>query len=93
MKLNKEEVELICARIISRFISEGVLETKSSKADIQKKIEELFINELMVEERLNEEVRRIMEQYRHEIEKGKIDYQKMFEMIKKQLIKERGLIL
>lgn len=93
MKLNKEEVGIICKRIMDRFISEGVVEIKAKKADALKKMSELFIEELMVENRLNEKVLKIMEQYKKEIEKGKIDYQKMFEMIKKQLIKERGLIL
>lgn len=93
MKLSKAEVEKICDRVIERFVSEGVVELKAKKADLFKKVTELFIDELMVEDRLNEEVRKIMEQYKKEIEKGKIDYQKMFEMIKKQLIKERGLIL
>jgi hypothetical protein len=42
---------------------------------------------------LNEEVRDILEQHQEEINKGNIDYQKMFMMIKRKLAQERGLVL
>lgn len=93
MKLSKQEVQEVSRNILERFISENLINFKSNKENVLKKIIELFTDELMVETRLNEEVRKIMEQYRKEIESGKVDGQKLFEMIKKQLIKERGLIL
>ena len=49
--------------------------------------------ELSVEDRLNTEVRTLMKQYDAEIERGGVDYQKMFTMIKTKLVRERGLIL
>jgi hypothetical protein len=42
---------------------------------------------------LNAEVRQLMKQYDAEIERGGVDYQKMFTMIKNKLVRERGLIL
>ena len=50
-------------------------------------------DELSVEDRLNTEVRMLMKQYDAEIERGGVDYQKMFTMIKTKLVRERGLIL
>lgn len=93
MKLSRQEVANICQKIFERFVSENIINIKGKKEEILKKMNELFIEELMVEERLNEEVREIMKQYRREIDSGKVDAQKLFEMIKKQLIKDRGLIL
>ncbi len=93
MKLTKQEVVDISQRILNRLISENVIEIKGKSEDVLKKIIELFTDELMVEDRLNEEVRRIMEKHRREIESGKVDGQKLFEMIKRQLVRERGLIL
>ena len=49
--------------------------------------------ELSVEDKLNAEVRTLMKKYEAEIEKGQVDYQKMFLMIKKQLAKDRSVIL
>jgi hypothetical protein len=34
-----------------------------------------------------------MKTYEKEIEQGKVDYQKMFTMIKHKLVRERGIIL
>ncbi len=93
MKLTKQEVADISQRILERLISENAIEIRGRREDVLKKIIESFTEELMVEDRLNEEVRKIMERYRREIESGKVDGQKLFEMIKKQLVKERGLIL
>ena len=46
-----------------------------------------------MEDRLNEEVRGIMEQHSEEISRGDINYQEMFRKIKMKLARERNLIL
>jgi hypothetical protein len=47
----------------------------------------------MVEDRLNEEVKELLRAHTAEIERGNIDYARMFTMVKRQLVRERGLIL
>ena len=47
----------------------------------------------MVEDKLNEEVRQILEAHRDEMRLNNIEYYKMFSIIKRKLVKERGLIL
>jgi len=56
-------------------------------------LDRTITDELLVEDRLNAEVRELMKRYATEIERGQVDYQKMFTMIKNKLVKERGLIL
>jgi len=56
-------------------------------------LNQTITEELMVEDRLNAEVRELMKNYETEIQRGGVDYQKMFTMIKNRLVKERGLIL
>jgi hypothetical protein len=56
-------------------------------------LDRAITDELMVEDRLNAEIRDLMKQYESEIERGHVDYQKMFTMIKSKLVRERGLIL
>jgi len=93
MRLRKEEVGLLCKNIVEKFISGGVIELKTEREKVFKKMEEIFIDELMVEDRLDEEVSKILESHKKEVQSGKIDYQKMFNMIKRQIERERGLIL
>jgi hypothetical protein len=49
--------------------------------------------ELSIEDRLNAEVRQMLKAHEQEIERGHVDYQKMFTMLKTKLARERGIIL
>lgn len=53
----------------------------------------LLYDDLIKEDKLNEEVREIMLQYRDEIDQENIRYGDLFKMIKKRLANERGIIL
>jgi len=56
-------------------------------------VDRAIIEELSVEDRLNAEVRQLLKAYEQEIERGHVDYQKMFTMVKSKLARERGIIL
>ena len=56
-------------------------------------VEKAITEDLMVEDRLNEEVKDILKQHEREIEQGRADYKTMFDLIKKKLVRERGLVL
>ena len=45
------------------------------------------------ERRINAECDRIMDQYAREIDRGSVDPHKLFLMIKKKLVQEKGFIL
>jgi uncharacterized protein len=51
------------------------------------------MEELMVEDRINDEVRQILKKFEPEIEKGRLDYRKLFDMTKQKLVRERNVIL
>jgi hypothetical protein len=55
--------------------------------------ERLLLEELMVEDRLNEEVRQILKKFEPEIEKGRLDYRRLFDMTKQKIVKERNVII
>ena len=79
--------------LASRLSSEGYLELASTRHAVAQELERVITEELQVEDRLNVEVRQLMKAYEQDIERGGVDYQKMFTMIKSKLVKERGLIL
>jgi len=56
-------------------------------------IDHAILEELSVEDRLNAEVRQLLKAYEQDIEKGHVDYQRMFTMVKTKLARERGIIL
>ena len=56
-------------------------------------IDHAIIEELSVEDRLNAEVRQLLKTYEQDIERGHVDFQRMFTMVKNKLARERGIIL
>lgn len=84
--------------VIAKEILKDLLEKKFIELDVsQKKAEEIvyqtILDELMLEDALNDEVRQILMKFDSEIEKGNLDFRTLFDMTKKKLIKERNLII
>lgn len=92
MKLNKERVSQLAETLATRLQTGEYVEVPSRKQLVQD-LERAITDELQVEDRLNAEIRQMMKAHEAEIERGHVDYQKMFTMIKSKLVKERGLIL
>ena len=70
-----------------------MLELLAARQELVEVLDRAITEELSVEDRLNVEIRKLMQTYEAEIERGQVDYQKMFTMIKKKLVQERELIL
>lgn len=93
MKLTKERVRHLADAVVSHLHEKGFVDLAGTKQDLVNVLDAAITDELSVEDRLNAEVRTLMKQYDAEIERGGVDYQKMFTMIKTKLVRERGLIL
>ncbi|HKT33418.1 MAG TPA: DUF507 family protein [Nitrospira sp.] len=93
MRLSKERVRHMAEALAARLVQEGhVAVTGTSKA-LTEMLDQTMTDELLVEDRLNSEVRQLLKAYERQIEAGQVDYQKMFTMIKQKLVRERGVIL
>jgi hypothetical protein len=93
MKLSKDRVTHMAESLVSRLQAQGALDLLGSRQGLVELLDRAVTEELSLEDRLNAEVRALMKSYEAEIERGHVDYQKMFTMIKKKLVQERGLIL
>lgn len=93
MKLAKERVASLSKILVETLLKEGLIASSSKKELLIGKVESVILDDLQVEDRLNAEVREILKGYEKEIDQGNVDYQKMFQMIKKQLIKDRNLVV
>jgi hypothetical protein len=93
MRLSKERIRHMADSLATRLEQEGhVVLTGQHKAFVDS-LEHVVIEELLIEDRLNAEVRQLLKAYERQIESGQVDYQKMFTMIKQKLVRERGIIL
>ena len=93
MRIPRTWVPLIAKKIIDALITKGLVVSKVPVEELVAGAEQLITEELMVEDKVNDEVREILKKHAGEIEKGRLDYRKVFELTKKKIIEERGLVI
>ncbi len=93
MRLSKERVRHLAEALLTRLQQEGHVEITGDRKRAVEALDAAITNELSVEDRLNAEVRQLLRAYETEIERGHVDYEKMFTMIKAKLVRERKLVL
>jgi uncharacterized protein len=93
MRLSKERVLHISESLATRLLDEGLVAIVEGRKAFIEQLDHAIIEELSVEDRLNAEVRQLLNAYEQDIERGHVDYQKMFTMVKSKLARERGIIL
>ncbi len=80
-------------RIAENLISQEMIRPTVTVDKFVEKTEEILTEELTVEDRLNDEVREILKKFAADIEQGRMDYRRLFELTKQKLVKERNLVL
>ena len=93
MRVPKAWVPLISKKIVDDLFAKDLIVSDLSAAGLASEAEKIIMDELMVEDRLNAEVREILKKYSADIEKGRLDYRRVFDLTKKKIVEERGLIL
>lgn len=93
MKLKREMVHYLAKRIVEHLKEVKAIEYECVDDEVIEMVESAITEDLLVEDRLNEEVKEILEKQEEAIDENNINYRKMFQMIKMKLARERGLIL
>jgi len=93
VKFSKERVAILAPSLVDKLIAGGMIEPAGDRKALAVSLERVITDELSVEDRINVEAKELMRKYEAEIAKGHMDEQDLFKMIKKQLVKEKGLIL
>jgi hypothetical protein len=92
MRLKKEFVEKISKKIIESLINKDLIIWESSPDKLELIINNIIIDDLMIEDRLNEEVKQLLDSRTEEYERSMMDYGRVFQLVKSKLARERGLI-
>ncbi|GAB4482773.1 MAG: DUF507 family protein [Thermodesulfovibrionales bacterium] len=93
MRIPKTWVPLLSKRIIDNLIAKEMIRPKIPVDKLLAEAEQIVMNELMIEDRLNDEVKELLRKHETDIERGRMDYRKLFELTKQKLVKERNLVL
>jgi uncharacterized protein len=92
MRLTSDEVDFISRKIVKTLVAAHRIEV-DSEARLAEGIGRVITEELMREDKLNEEVREVLVQHSSEMQRSNITYTEMFKMVKRKMAKEKGIIL
>lgn len=92
MKLPRTLVDHIAGQVVRGLVREGAAETEDRSAAVEAVVSAI-VEDLVIEDRLNDEVREIMRSYQDEMTRRGVQYHDMFKMIKQELVRKRKLIL
>ena len=92
MRLSPDEIQFISRKIVKTLGGAERLEVDNQPLVIDG-IARVITDELMVEDRLNEEARQVLSEHSAHIERSDITYSEMFKKVKRELAKKKGIVL
>ena len=92
MLFSREYVGYLAREITKKLISGEFIETKDVPA-ITEKVNAALLDELSLEDRINDEVRVILETYSDEMQRSGANYQEMFRKVKSELVRKYKAVL
>lgn len=93
MKLRRDYIDFLSGRILHRLVAGGFITLAVDRKIAHARVSQSIVDDLQVEEKLDEEVRHILEGYTQQMRQQHIEYHEMFQVVKRKLVKERNLIL
>ncbi len=92
MLLSKEYVGYLARQVTQKLIAGEFIETKNVPA-VSAALNNALLEELQLEDRINDEVRLILEQYQDEMQRAGASYQEMFQKVKGKLVRKYKAVL
>ena len=92
MILSKEYVAYMAREVTKQLIKGDFIETRDEPATLQR-VQSAMVEEMALEDRINDEVRAILEQYSEEMRKAGASYQEMFKKVKNELVRKYKAVL
>ncbi len=92
MLFSKDYVAYMAREVTKQLIKGEFIETEDEPATLQR-VHSALLEELSLEDRINDEVRAILEQYSEEMRKTGASYQEMFKKVKNELVRKYKAVL
>ena len=92
MLLSKEYVGYLARELTKKLIAGEFVETKEPVV-VTERVHAVLLDELTLEDRINDEVRVILEAYSEEMRKTGANYQEMFRKVKSELVRKYKAVL
>ena len=92
MLLSREYVGYLARRVTQKLAAGDFIETTDLGA-VTEAMNNALLEELQLEDRINDEVRLILEQYQDEMRRAGASYQEMFKKVKGELVRKYKAVL
>ena len=92
MKLRRELIDRIAAHMAITLDEEGLVQG-CERPTVASRLVAAITEDLLVEDKLNEEVRELLNQHAEQIGRANVEYHELFKTLKSKLVRERKLIL
>ena len=92
MQFPREYVAYMAKQVLKRLTTAGLIQYDQPEY-VEEVMIQVVVDELSVEDRINDEVRQILEEHGDEMKQLGASYEDAFKAIKKQLVRERKVIL
>jgi hypothetical protein len=92
MVFSKEYVGYLAREITKKLIKGEFIETSAAPA-VTERVHAALLEELTLEDRINDEVRVILETYSDEMRRTGANYQEMFKKVKNELVRKYKAVL
>jgi hypothetical protein len=92
MRLKPEKIDDLAAKILQGLKENSDVLIRGKEADIQREIKSVIIMDLKREDEIEEEARKILQQYMKRIYRDDISFTELLRKAKKQIGRERGLV-
>jgi hypothetical protein len=92
MHLPREYVAYMAKQLLKKLV-EAKLIQYDQPAYVTEVVSQVMLDEISVEDRINDEVRKILEEHGNEMKAVGASYEEMFKKVKKQIVRERKAIL
>ena len=93
MKISEARLDKLAATIVDTLADLDGVRLQADDAKLLHGVKTIITDELSVEDRIDAEVREILDQYRNDIAAGRLDYHELYRKVKARLINERGVVL
>jgi hypothetical protein len=92
MLLSKDYVGYLAREVTKKLVAGEFIETKDVPA-VSERVNAAMLDELSLEDRINDEVRAILDAYTEEMRKSGASYQEMFKKVKGELVRKYKAVL
>ena len=93
MKLSDARLDRLATQIVDMLAERDDVRLQADDTKLLHGVKAIMADELQAEDRIDAEVREILDQYRNDIAAGRLDYHELYRRIKSRLVQERKVVL